>query len=190
MEAIRFHGTGTLLALIWAVALFFVNRSFFWWNSPIFIPLLLSIPLSVWSSRASVGRSFRMLGLLLIPEEIEQPRELKSIEASLASERKTFTSFPDAGGFVKAIINPVVNAIHLGLLRGKKRKVTQAIASGRDRLLEKALSQGPISLSPREKRIILYDPVLAEELHRRVWETPDDRIVRAWGGISGQRPPV
>jgi len=99
-------------------------------------------------------------------------------------ERKTFASFPDAGGFVKAIINPVVNAIHLELLRGKKRKVTQSIASGRAGLLEKALSQGPLALSPKEKRIILYDPVLLEELHRRVWETPDDRIVRLWGGIG------
>ena len=26
-------------------------------------------------------------------------------------------------------------------------------------------------------------PLLVQELHRRVWETPDDRIVRLWGGI-------
>jgi len=183
-EAIRFHGFGTLLALLWATALFFINRSFFWWNSPIFIPLILSIPLSVWSSRASVGRTFRMLGLLLIPEEKKQPEELKSLEASLASKQNTFASFPDAGGFVRAVINPVVNAIHLALLRGKERKVTQAIASGRAGLLEKALSRGPTALSPKEKRIILYDPVLLKELHRQVWETPDDRIVKLWGGIS------
>jgi len=183
-EAIRFHGFGTLLALLWAAALFFINRSFFWWNSPIFIPLILSIPLSVWSSRASVGRTFRMLGLLLIPEETEKPEELKSLEASLASKQSTFGSFPEAGGFVRAIINPVVNAIHLALLRGKERKVTQAIASGRAGLLEKALSQGPTVLSPKEKRSILYDPVLLKELHRQVWETPDDKIVKLWGGIS------
>jgi membrane glycosyltransferase len=183
-EAIRFHGPGTLLALLWAASLFFINRSFFWWNAPIFIPLLLSIPLSVWSSRASVGRNLRMLGLLLIPEETEQPVELKSLEESLASEKKTFASFPETGGFVKAVINPVVNAIHLGLLRGKERKVTEAIAKGRAGLLEKAYTQGPASLSLKEKRIILYDPLLLEELHRRVWETPDNRIVKLWGGIS------
>jgi len=85
---------------------------------------------------------------------------------------------------VRAIINPIVNAIHLALLRGKERKITQAIASGRAGLLEKALSQGPTALSPKEKRIILYDPVLLKELHRQVWETPDDRIVKLWGGIS------
>jgi membrane glycosyltransferase len=127
-----------------------------------------------------------MLGLLLIPEEVEQPGELKSLEASLGSEEKTFASFPERGGFVKAVINPVVNAIHMGMLRGKKRKVTQAIASGRAGLLEKALSQGPLSLSPKEKRIILYDPLLLEELHRRVWETPDERTVKLWGGITQQ----
>ena len=181
LEALRFHGVGTLLALIWAAALFFINRSFFWWNSPIFIPLLLSIPLSVWSSRAGVGRSFRKVGLLLIPEEREQPEELKSIEADLASEQPRIAPSPEGGGFVKAVVHPVVNAVHLRLLRNKQRNVTQAIAVGRAGLLEKALTQGPLSLSPKEKRIILYDPVLVQELHRRVWETPDDRIARLWG---------
>jgi membrane glycosyltransferase len=183
LEAIRFHGFGTLLAIIWAAALFFINRSFFWWNSPIFIPLILSIPLSVWSSRASVGRTFRMLGLLLIPEELHHPKELKSLEESIASKQKTFASSPKAGGFVKAIVNPVVNAVHLGLLRNKQRNLAQPIVSGRAGLLEKALSQGPTSLSPKEKRIILYDPLLVQELHRRVWETPDDRIAKSWGII-------
>jgi len=55
MEAIRFHGMGTLLALIWAMALFFINRSFFWWNAPIFIPLLLSIPCPCGRAGASVA---------------------------------------------------------------------------------------------------------------------------------------
>jgi membrane glycosyltransferase len=183
LEAVRFHGSGTLLAVIWAAALFFINRSFFWWNSPIFIPLLLSIPLSVWSSRASVGRAFRTLGLLVIPEELKQPQELQSIEESLASEQRTFSSSPYAGGFVKAIVNPVVNAVHLGLLRNKQRNLSQDVASSRAGLLEKALSLGPISLSPREKKTILYDPLLVQELHRRVWETSDDRIAKSWGII-------
>jgi len=180
LEAIRFHGLGTLLAIAWAATLFLINRSFFWWNSPIFIPLILSIPLSVWSSRASVGRSLRRLGVLLIPEEVEQPPELQSLEKSLASEPQSFASSLKAGGFVKAIVHPVVNGLHLALLRNKPRNITQAIASGRAGLLEKALSQGPTALSPREKRIILYDPLLVRELHHRVWETPDDRVVRLW----------
>ena len=184
LEAIRFHGFGTLLAMIWAAALFFINRSFFWWNSPIFVPLLLSIPLSVWSSRASVGRAFRTLGLLLIPEELNQPQELKSIEESFASEQRNFASSPRAGGFVKAIVNPVVNAVHLGLLRNKQRNLSPAVASGRAGLLKKALSLGPISLSPKEKRIILYDPLLVQDLHRRVWETSDDKIAKSWGIIK------
>jgi membrane glycosyltransferase len=77
-----------------------------------------------------------------------------------------------------------VNAIHLGLLRNKQRKLAQAIAGGRAGLLEKALSQGPLSLTAKEKRVILYDPLLVRELHRRVWETPDDRIAKSWGIIS------
>ena len=185
LEALRFHGTGTLLALIWAAALFLINRSFFWWNSPIFIPLILSIPLSVWSSRSSVGQAFRKIGLLLIPEEVEQPRVLQSLEKSLASEKKAFASSPKAGGFVKAIVHPIVNEIHLRLMGSKPRNLTQAIVKGRAALFEKALSQGPLSLSAKEKRVILYDPLLMRELHRRVWESPDNEIARSWGIAGG-----
>ena len=177
-----FDGFGTLLALLWAAALFFINRSFFW-NSPIFIPLILVHP-SLRSSRASVGRTFRMLGLLLIPED-EATRGTKSLEASLASKQNTFASFPEAGGFVRAIILPRRERDSPSAFAGqKKRSMDAGHCFRQGGLLEKALSLGPTVLSPKEKRIILYDLVLLKELHRQVWETPDDRIVKLWGGIG------
>jgi membrane glycosyltransferase len=49
---------------------------FFWWLSPVLAGLVLSIPLSILSSRPEFGRATRALHLFLIPEEIDPPRVL------------------------------------------------------------------------------------------------------------------
>jgi membrane glycosyltransferase len=182
MEALRYHGPGMLLALIWGTALFLFNRSFFWWNTPIIIPLLLSAPLSVWSSRAGRGRALRNLGLFLIPEEVEPPPEwtlLQKTERELETKR-SLQPLGMEGGFLRAVVDPCANTLHRALLR-RERTVTQVIAQRRQALQEKALALGPKSLSVREKKEMLYDPTRLAQLHRQVWEISDEVLARKWG---------
>ena len=40
-----------VLAALWAAVLYLYDRSFFLWNVPVFGPLLLAVPLTVWSSQ-------------------------------------------------------------------------------------------------------------------------------------------
>ena len=184
-EALRLHGAGTAFAFVWAALLFLVNRSFFWWNTPIFIPLLLSIPLSVWSSRASLGRTFRRLGLFVIPEETDLPEELKFLNNDLEQQqaRRKVLPLPDEAGFARAVVDPQVNLLHRSLLR-TGRKVSPSIAAHRRELQDKALFMGPGSLSVKEKKELLYDPQCMEELHQRVWEIPDRNQAAPWGLAS------
>ncbi len=181
-DAIRFHGGGMILAVLWAATLFLVDRSFFWWNSPIFIPLILSIPLSVWSSRAEAGRWLRKLGLFLVPDEIQPSPELESLRRMLYLQRISRTGPLDQGqeGFVRAVVDPWVHRLHLSL-SGKKRGVSEAIARKRETLREKAYAQGPANLSLKEKRQLLNDPKGLHELHQSIWETPEPEIARLWG---------
>jgi membrane glycosyltransferase len=181
-EALRFHGGGMALALLWAGALFLINRSFFFWNSPIFIPLILSIPLSVLSSRSTVGRWLRKLGFFLIPEEIAPSPELESLRRNLYLQEISKPSLPmgQQAGFVKAVIDPWVNNLHLSLLR-RKRRVAEGIAKRRQRLQDKAFFQGPRGLSAKEKKELLHDPVALFQLHQRVWESPDQAVAQRWG---------
>ena len=67
-----------------------------------FYPAALSIPLSVWSSRASLGRTFRRLGLFVIPEETDLPEELKFLNNDLEQQqaRRKVLPLPDEAGFV------------------------------------------------------------------------------------------
>jgi membrane glycosyltransferase len=182
-EALRFHGPGMLLALAWGTILFVFNRSFFWWNTPVLVPLLLSIPLSVWSGRTTLGKTLRKLGLLLIPEETERPEELRMLDQILLQEDMQSASpllIDDKKGFVRAVVDPQIHRLHLALAR-RKWKVTGKIAARRRRIVEKALSQGPGTLTAKEKRELLYDPECLKELHQRVWEISDPALEKKWG---------
>lgn len=181
-QALRYHGPSAVFALVWATALFLYNRSFFWWNSPVFVPLLMSVPLSVLSSRGSMGGLLRRFGLFLIPEEVSPPPELESLARFQGEEKELRSSLPQPWhvGFVRAVADPVSNALHLALLRSE-RKLSPVVARRRETLEERALYQGPESLGKGEKKELLYDPARLKSLHRRVWETAAKDQAEKWG---------
>ena len=72
-EAVRFHALDTLWASAWAISVFALNPSYFWWLTPIVTALVLSVPVSVWTSRVGLGERTRAAGLFLIPEESSPP---------------------------------------------------------------------------------------------------------------------
>ena len=71
---------------------------------PVAGALILSIPISVYSSRRSLGRRARNAGLFVIPEELHPPPEIR---ATIAHVREA----PRQPGFVEAVVDPVINAL-------------------------------------------------------------------------------
>lgn len=182
-EAIHFHGAGVAAALIWGGMLFLFNRSFFWWNAPIFIPLLLAVPISVWSSSPRIGGVLKRLGLFLIPEEIKPPAPLRSLSALMEKVQPGPDSeavLPRQQGFVRAVTDPNVNTLHRSLLR-KERKLSRGISLRRLAIQEKAMDHGPEGLSAKEKRELLSDPATMLALHQKIWETTDPSVAGRWG---------
>ncbi len=187
--AFRFHGWGMLLALVWGGILFIVNRPFFWWLVPVLFPLIFAVPISVWSSRVTLGQKTRNRGLFLIPEEISPPSELVMAGASGVEVGNNSQSLPYGikemnSGFVQAVVDPLVNGLHLAFRR-QKRKMTEKLSETRQQLLLKALSDGPGCLPAKEKMLILRDPACLSRLHLLVWELPGGEAARKWG-INGQ----
>lgn len=184
-EAIRHHGTATVFASAWGTSVYWLNPDYFWWLTPIVVALLLSVPVSVLVSRVRLGDLARAAGLFLIPEEVTPPVELVELRESLeAAQRKDRELAPREGdGFVCAIVDPCVNAVHRSLLRGP-RSLKPSIRENRRRLVERALAEGPDALDRKERATLLVDPESLEELHRRVWELPSAEQARHWG------PPV
>ena len=77
------HGAGTLLGGAWLYFVYRLNPEFITWLLPVAGALLVSVPLSVISSRVDWGRAARGARLFLIPEEASPPRELRRLRVLL-----------------------------------------------------------------------------------------------------------
>jgi membrane glycosyltransferase len=158
-DAIRHHGASTALALVWLASAPWLNRSLFWWLLPVALPLLLSVPVSVFSSRVWPGRALRRWGLFLIPEETDRPEILERLHAAL-EQRQRGRREP----FVFGANDPHALGIHVALMRVGNRRPPRARARNRS-LLEKALQQGPASLTGTERGRLLRDAESLAALH-------------------------
>lgn len=180
-EAIRFHLGGTLLAALWAGALYIFNREFFWWVSPIFGPLLFSIPLSVVTSQSGIGRWLGRLGVLRTPEETDPPGELVRMAAFFernARARRPF-GIPREDGVALALVDPTACGRRLGLI-GRGSRAAKVDEGARRALVDKAVSQGPKGLTRAEKTALLEDPLALVETHRALWLLEEDALQDRW----------
>jgi membrane glycosyltransferase len=170
-RAIRRHAGDTALGVLWAGGVYWLNPGFLWWLLPIVGSLMISIPLSVWSSRVGLGRRFRELRLFLIPEESNPPRELRLMRGAL--RRRPARS----DGFIRAVVDPATQA--LACAAGRSRHLPAKLHHARHRVVEQALSGGPAALSEAQRNLLLSDPDLLGELHDRLWQSPT--TAQAWG---------
>lgn len=178
-EAWRFHGGGSLLALAWGAVVYLVNPGFFWWLSPILIALVLAVPLSVLTSQVGVGRAARRLGLFLTPEEVDPPPELRALHAYLEQPPASIAPLEGHPGFVQAVVDPRIHRLHLKQIGGS-RQLNDTLRQRRQELRDKALREGPQSLSARDKRELLGDPDSLKALHLAVWQLPDGEQAERW----------
>jgi membrane glycosyltransferase len=159
-EALHNHGMHSLLGLAWGGGVYWLNPSFLPWVLPIAGAMALSMPLSVWSSKVSLGRLTRRLRLFATPEEIAPPPALGETFASVE------TAFaPDT--FIDAVVDPRINA----LLCSASRAFLPARHHARMALVQTALQAGPYALNKEQKKRLLTDPCALSALHLEVWSS-------------------
>ena len=123
--------------------------------------LILSIPMSVYSSRIALGRGLRRAGLFVIPEEADAPQELRRLQTHLTRS----ASLP---GFTQAVVDPFVHAVACASAN-TRRSQPDAVSEARQRLIEEARVGGPDALSKAQKAVLLGDPLTLSRLHFQVW---------------------
>ncbi|KIF83190.1 glucans biosynthesis glucosyltransferase MdoH [Noviherbaspirillum autotrophicum] len=160
-EAFGKHGLHTLLGLAWGGTVYWLNPSFLPWLLPIAGALALSAPLSVWSSRVSLGRRLRRAGLFVIPEECAPPPELQACDAHQRASG-------EQPGFIDAVVDPVVNALACAAATARIG-LPPASSAARDALAQTALRAGPAALDEKQRATLLDDPLLLSQLHFDVW---------------------
>ena len=186
-EALRAHWWGTLLGIGWGAVVYRITPSFFWWISPVIFSLVLSVPISVVTGRAGVGRLFRKAGLFLIPEEVELPPELQALEDNLLRPEPYFPFFfSRKKGFLRAVVDPLVHSLHTSLLL-RFRRGAPSRERARDKIVEKALAGGPDALNRKEKTALLRAPHHLRELHRKVWRLGGEQAAARWGLVPPEK---
>lgn len=141
--------------------------SLFWWLTPVLTGLVLAAPISVYSSRASIGNWLRRRGLLLTPEEISPPAEwsdARAAEAALAGILPVAEG--PLGNLGRVLDDPALNALHISLLPEKSLDFADPdeLVKARRKL---ALQPIPV-LSGAEKMALLYDAATLAEAPARI----------------------
>jgi membrane glycosyltransferase len=126
---------------------------------------MLSIPMSVYSSRVSLGRWLRRAGLFVIPEEVDPPVELRRMLVHLGRA----TPLP---GFTEAVVDPLANALACASANMRRSQATP-LQESRQRLIDEAVAQGADALGNANRSILLGDPLALSRLHFQVWTSPD-----------------
>jgi membrane glycosyltransferase len=190
LDAARRHWAHTAIGLVWGCAIWRLDHPTFWWFTPVMAGMTLSIPLSVLTSRTSLGRRARQSGLFLTPEETSPPLELAALRTRMADLEMDgeIGSRESDSGIADVVLDPYVNAIHVSLLREKRQNPAFAgalaeLGVGRPEvrtLCEKLLAEGPSKLGRQEKLLILSDAEQLPWLHRQAWLRPSATLARWW----------
>jgi len=188
--ALRCHWWQMLIGVTWGGAIFWFDRSAFWWFAPVLLGMALAVPLSVLTSRANLGERTRDAGLFLTPEETTPPIELISLHdrMTMLEIRGEAESRPHNFGVADAVLDPYVNAIHVTLLREKNLNPQFAEALTKlgvgqplvRELGEKLLREGPERLSAKEKLLVLSDSSVMLWLHHQAWLRPPQELASWW----------
>jgi membrane glycosyltransferase len=181
-EVIRTHAVHTLVGVTWGIIAYKISAGFFWWMSPIFIGLICSIPLSMLFGSTAIGSWLQQHRIFITPQEETPAEELAQFEEKL-NRLKDDLLFSEPlqhnGGFIQAIIDPYINAIHIALLRRNKKHHQLDTEFFRE-LRSKVLSEWPGALNRREQMALLMNPDCMIWLHEQVWQRPPDQLSDWW----------
>lgn len=172
-DAIRAHWSQTLIGAVWAAGVYVMEPTFLWWLSPIVVSLMLSIPVSVLSSRVSLGQACFQKRLFRIPEETQPPRVLRRM-VSLLSRMNTGMSAPS---FAQVVVDPVPNALATALGTSRHTEV-EPIRQRRVERVSRAARIGPVEMGRLERLDFLDDPVMMSQLHYHIWN--DSKVHHSW----------
>jgi membrane glycosyltransferase len=162
-DAFRQHGVSAAVALGVLICTAWFDRALLYWVVPVAGALVLSIPVSVYTSRVSPGRALRRWRLFLIPEEVEPPEILRRLRDAL--DRRNGSRKPE--GFVFGTDDAQGLGVHVALMLERHGKLPATQARHRS-LVDKALTHGPASLTSREKARLLRDPASVIAFQHRI----------------------
>ena len=95
LYAAQRHWGHTLIGVVWGWFMWRLDPALFWWFTPVLAGMVLSVPLSVLTSRRSLGaRAPKAWACFLTPEETAPPLELVSLRSRMKIHELTSRRTP------------------------------------------------------------------------------------------------
>lgn len=161
--AFKRHIGHVILGILTSAVIYLYIPTLFYWILPITIGLILSVFISVWSSKESVGKWAKKCHLFIIPEEYEKPTILKMAEQ--ANQNITNVK-PKEQGIDLLIKNPQYQALHIYMLSVngpepdfEMKTIRQVIQK-----VQGFAQNNFLDLLPDEEKYCLYHPEILAEL--------------------------
>lgn len=164
--AFRQHWLHTLVGFAWAGFAWRLGTDLFWWFVPFCTGLVLSAPLSVLTSRTSLGDKLRNTGLLLTREETAPPTQLARLNARM--EAHALSRAGSTAALLEAVRDPYLNSLHVAMV-GEGSSTGPAADSPRVRTATEKLFSGTEKLSAEEAELLASRADLMAKLHRLYW---------------------
>lgn len=176
-EAFSTHASQLLLGIAAGVVTWFYVPAFFWWFTPVMAGLLLSVPVSVLSSRSDFGRAARRLGLFLTPEEVAPPKVLERYGEIIDSPADAEVSPAGTNEplWLAALLDPRVYRLHRGMLPDEEP--TRRQRHHLDGLMYTLIDQSAEALGSAERRAMITNAACLKRIHIGLWsELPLARL--------------
>lgn len=170
----------TLIGIAAAAGSWIWTPLLFWWLVPVTAGLILAVPIALAGASEQIGQALARRHLLLVAEDVRPPAVMWDLDKRIPSDRSALDRF------VRAVMEPAANGLHLQLLRTFRTQPLQ-VGQARRFLERKAIHLGPASLEKAERRAVLEDPELMEALHIESWVEWPEAHPEAVSALRQQR---
>jgi membrane glycosyltransferase len=162
-ESVARHWGVTVIGIVWGGTLLAFAPELFPWMMPVLAGLVLAIPLSMASSRESVGQWTRRGGWLRTPEEQAPPAELRRLRAELRKWAPLSRGDAERTALQRVLEESRLCAAHLEFAsRAETPDPLERHAV--EGLVLKCRIQGASTLTKEEQRRILLSPNAVQSL--------------------------
>lgn len=181
-ESIRAHWLGGAGAVLLAVIIWAVNPSLFVWMLMIIVPLMVAVPVSVLLSYPELGALLEKWHMLIAPVEVAPPDVLKRLHRirTAGAGRRTVLTVASGRGFMEAVADPMICAMHLRLL-GTRYASLNTVSFNRPEHVWPPVDVS--AFTSKEQMCILRDPIRFFQLHGNVWRCPDPAYFLKWSAF-------
>jgi len=177
-QVVRSETLSTFLGVATAVVLALTAPGLVLWLAPLWVPLVLAIPIAALVSSMGFGRAFARTGVFAVPSET-QPDEL----LMRARDLQALTTASEAARFRDLVLDPLLLLTHIKKLEAAQAggaQTAEGLSAEQtaqneqkraelERIRKRALRVGPAALSDAERNALIADVESLRIMHREAW---------------------